>query len=181
VNDRRNTSGQIYGLTVLTPIAAGRETGLARYLHGLEGGDASPFARLPGTHFARWVLIGDVVYNGSGAHDHLSAGRLLFTSNFDGPPEPYLETLRTAAADVADAIWGCCDGYPGSGDAAAFAGYLRRHQVESALFFAAYGDRTVADVRQSLASRAALMAFALDTQGHSAAELKAAFLESLPA
>ena len=149
MNDRRNTFGQAYGLTVLTPIAEGRESGLARHLNDLEGGDASPLARVPGTHFARWVLIGDVVYEGSGKRDHLSSGRLLFTSNFDSPLEPYLETLRTAIGEVADAIWGHCAGYPGSGDAAAFAGYLRGHQLESSLFFAAYGDRTVAAEREA--------------------------------
>ncbi len=181
MNDRRNTSGQVYGLTVLTPIAEGRESGLAHYLNALESGDASPLARVPGTHFARWVLIGDVVSPGSGQRDHLRAGRLLFTSNFDGPLEPYVETLRTAFRDVADAIWGCCTGYPGSADSPAFAGYLRRHQVESALFFAAYGDRTVAEVRQSLAFRSSLQEFTLRAQGLSATELKAAFVESFPA
>jgi hypothetical protein len=181
VNDRRNRFGQVYGLTVLTPIAEGRESSLARYLNALEGGDASPLARVPGTHFARWVLIGDVAYTGSGERDHLSAGRLLFTSNFDGPLDAYLETLRTGCGEVADAIWGCCAGYPGTGDAAAFAGYLRGHQLESSLFFAAYGQRTVAEVRQSLASRSALMELALRAQGLSAAELKTAFVEAFPA
>lgn len=181
MNDKRNTFGQAYGLTVLTPILEGRESTLARQLNDLGGGEASPFARIEGTHFARLVLIGDVVFEGQGQHDHLRAGRLLFTSNFDGRLGPYLERLRASAGAVADQIWGHCVGYPGSDDAGAFADYFRRHQVESSLFFAAYGDRTVEDVRRSLALRSTLTAFALRAQGMSPRELQAAFTETFPA
>jgi hypothetical protein len=179
VNDGRNTSGQAYGLTVLSPIREGRESSLARYLDALETGPASPLAHVPGTHFARWVLIGDVVYEGPGQQrDHLQLGRLLFTSNFDGPVEPYLEALRTGLGDVADRIWNHCAGYPGSADGAAFAAYMRAHQIESSLFFAAYGDRTVQDVQGSLADRRNVIGFALRAQGLPAAELQTAFLET---
>ncbi len=181
MNDARNTSGQAYGLTVLTPILEGHESRLARLLDGLESGDASPLARVPGTHFARWVVIGDVVLEEPDqTRDHLELARLLFTSNFDGPVEPYLEALRTGLADDADAIWGHCAGYPGRTDSAAFARYMRGHQVESALFFAAYGERTVADVQRSLAVRRSVIDFALRGQGLGAAELQAAFRETFP-
>lgn len=179
MNDSRNTSGQAYGLTVLTPILAGHESRLARLLDGLQSGAASPLARVPGTHFARWVVIGDVVLEEPDQRrDHLTLPRLLFTSNFDGPVERYLEVLRTGLAEDADAIWGHCAGYPGRGDAAAFARYLRAHQIESALFFAAYGDRTVADVQRSLAVRRSVIDFALRAQGLGAAELQAAFQQA---
>jgi hypothetical protein len=178
VNDARNTSGQAYGLTVLTPIRDGHEARLARYLDLLEGADGSPLAHVPGTHFARWVVVGDVIYEGRRQRrDHLKLGRLLFTSNFDGPVESYLEALRTGLAEVADAIWDHCEGYPGHSDPAAFAGYMRRHQIESALFFAAYGDRTVEDVKRSLAVRREVIDFALSAQGMGAEALQAAFKE----
>ena len=47
MNDAHNTSGQAYGLTVLTPIRDGHETQLARDLDLLQGGDDSPLARVP--------------------------------------------------------------------------------------------------------------------------------------
>jgi hypothetical protein len=176
VNDRRNTFGQAYALTVLTPILEGCESSLTRHLDGLQSGPGSPLARVPGTHFARWVVIGDVVWEGPGQRrDHLELGRLLFTSNFDGPVEPYLQALRTGLGEVADQIWGHCSGYPGCADAAAFARYLRAHQVESSLFFSAYGDRTVQDVTRSLAVRRRVIEFALASQGLPAAELQASF------
>jgi hypothetical protein len=180
VNERRNISGQAYALTVLTPVRDGGESALARYLNGLDAGARSPLARVPGTHFARWAVVGDVVYEGQGARDHLSRARLLFTSNFDGPLDGYLEGLRTGLGAVADAVWEHCVGYPGHEEPAAFAAYLRTHQVESSLFFAAYGDRTVAEVKRSLAARRELIDFALRAQGLGAGALKAAFEGAFP-
>ena len=179
MNDRHNMSGQAYSLTMLAPILEGHETRLAQYLDALQEGAASPLARVSGTHFARWVVIGDVVYETHRQkRDRLTLARLLFTSNFDGPLEPYLEAVRTGLGDVADEIWSHCAGYPGSADASAFARYVRSHQIESSLFFAAYGDRTVEDVQRSLALRRTMIEFALRTQGMPATELQAAFRET---
>ncbi len=182
MNESRNKCGQAYGLTVMTPIIDGRESALARYLSTLQPGAASPLASVQGTHFARWVVIGDVVFEGAGQRpDHLKLGRLLFTSNFDGPLEPYLERLRTGLGGVADAIWGHCGGYPGAGEAGAFAAYMRSHQLENSMFFAAYGERTVEDVRRSLATRSQVIDFALRAQEMAAGELQAAFRETFAA
>jgi hypothetical protein len=179
-HDERNRSGQAYGLTVLAPILADRVSPLAAHLAALGPAEASPLARVPGTHFGRWVIVDDVVYEGGRQRrDTLKAARLLFTSNFDGPLAPYLEALRTGLGDDADAIWGHCAGYPGRGDGGAFAAWLRAHQVESALFFSAYGKQTVAEVRRNLDERSRLMAFALATQGLPPAELQARFRAEL--
>jgi hypothetical protein len=179
VSSTHNISGQAYSLTVLTPIIDGHETELAHYLNGLQSSNQSPLAGVHGTHFARWVIIGDVTYEGpdQGEREHLEHPRLLFTSNFDGPLDPYLEALRTGLGDSANTIWGHCVGYPGTRDAGSFADYVRHHQIDSSLFFAAYGDRTVEDVRRSLALRTRLIEFVLQGQGLPASELKAAFLQ----
>lgn len=182
MSDGHNKCGQAHALTVLTAILAGHESSLARYLDALGSGSASPLAGVPGTHFARWVVIDDVVYEGPRQkRDHLKLGQLLFTSNFDGSLEPYLEALRTGLGSAADEIWGHCAGYPGRGDASAFAGYMRRHQVGSALFFSAYGDSTVEDVKRSLKMRGAVIEFALRSQGMAPADLQGAFRSSFGA
>jgi hypothetical protein len=176
-----NVSGQACSLTVLTPILRGRESPLARRLDALEGGSRSPLASVPGTHFARWVVIDDVVYEGPPQRrDSLKASRLLFTSNFDGPPAPYLEALRTGLGEEADAIWSHCAGYPGRDDPDRWATWMRAHQVDSALFFAAYGDQTVGEVLANLELRARLMRFALETQGLPPPELQARFKAAFP-
>jgi hypothetical protein len=181
VNGRHDSSGQAHALSVLTAIRDGQENSLARQLNALEAGDASPLAGVPATHFARWVVIGDVVYEGKGSRDHLNCGQLLFTSNYDGEPAAYLESLRVGLGETADLIWGHCHGYPGREDADGFARYLQAHQIESSLFFAAYGTRTVQDVKASLAMRLQLIDFAMRTQGLPDEELQAAFTESFPA
>jgi hypothetical protein len=176
----RNVSGQAYALTVLTPIKDGAAEPLAAYLDGLGEGDASPLARVPGTHIARWVVIDDVKFQGAGQRhrDALGAQRLLFSSNHDGDVSAYFEGLRTGMADEADAIWGHCVGYPGHGDAYAFRRYMRTHQLEAALFFAAYGEQTVAEVQANVARRRQLIDFAIEAQHLDAAAPKARFLEA---
>jgi hypothetical protein len=175
-----NRCGQACALTVLTPIVDGRESSLARCLEALDDGHESPLARVGGTHLARWVIIGDVVYEGAGQRraDHLAHGRLLFTSNFDGELGSYLERLRVSIGDVADAVWSHCVGYPGHADGEAFAAYLRAHQLNCSLFYAAYGDRTVDAVTRSLATRRAVVDFVLSAQGMANGELQAAFLRT---
>ena len=174
--EKRNRSGQAYGLTVLTPVLQDRVSALAAHLDTFGPEDASPLARVAGTHFARWVIIEDVVYEGGRQRrDALRASRLLFTSNFDGPLAAYLEALRTELGDDADAVWSHCAGYPGRVEAPAFAAYFRDHQVESALFFGAYGDQTVAEVHANLERRTRLIEFAMEAQGLAPAELQARF------
>jgi hypothetical protein len=177
-----NVSGQAYALTVLTPIERGREQELVAHLNGLGDGDASPLARVPATHLARWVVIDQVKrQKGQRKQDALKASRLLFTSNFDGPLDPYIDALRTGLGDDADAIWGHCTGYPGRTDPARFKDWIRRHQVGTALFFGAYGDHTVEQVHTNVAARSALIDFALEAQALDAAALKQRFLETFPA
>jgi hypothetical protein len=173
----RNVSGQAYALTVLTPILDGHAAELTAHLEALPEGEASPLARVPGTHLGRWVVIDDVKYQGHGQRhrDRLKASRLLFTSNFDGELDPYLEKLQTGLGEDADAIWGHCRGYPGRG--AGFAPWLKAHQLEAALFFAAYGGHTVEQVHANLDKRARLIEFALEAQGLEPEQLRSRFLE----
>jgi hypothetical protein len=177
----RNVSGQAYALSVLTPILDGHADALREHLDGLGEGDASPLARVPGTHIARWVVIDGVIYQGSGQRkrDALTP-RLLFSSNFDGDVGAYLEGLRTGMAADADAIWGHCRGYPGHEDGPGFAAWMRAHMLEAALFFAAYGGMTVEQVHSNLDRRRRLLDLTLEGQKLSPADLKARFMESFP-
>ena len=174
--EHRNRSGRAYGLTVVTPILDDRVSPLAALLDTFGPEDASPLARVAGTHFARWVILDDVVYEGGRQRrDALKASRLLFTTNFDGSLDDYLEAMRTGLGQDADAVWGHCAGYPGRADPPAFAAYFRTHQVESALFFGAYADQTVAEVRDNVARRTKLIEFAMAAQGLPADELQRRF------
>jgi hypothetical protein len=167
-------------LTVLAPIVEGREDRLTRHLDGLPAGDGSPLARVPGTHFARWVVIPDVIDQDAGQRaDHLKTSRLLFASSFDGPLAPYLEALRTGLGADADTIWGHCLGYPGHGEPEAFAGWLCAHRLTATLSYTAH-DRTVGEVHSNLELRARLIDFALGGQGLPPEQLRSGFRERFP-
>src|SRR3954453_15472535 len=131
---------QARALTLLVPIEPARASELSVALGALGAGHESPLARVRGTHFARWVVLDQLVYQGPPQkRDAWKAPRLLFTSNFDGPLERYVGALRTGLGGGADRIFGHCKGYPGSGGAQAWAAWIMSCRIPSALFFAAYG------------------------------------------
>jgi hypothetical protein len=174
--ERGNENGGVYGLTVLTPVLPEREEILRARLQGLP---RDLFARLPTTHFARLVLVPALPAAGlQGRRDRLQSPHLLFSSTFDAPLEPYLDTLCAELAPEAEAIWGCCAGFPGAvaERPAAFKSYLRRNQLRTGLFFNAYPSATVARVRRTLERRAALQAFVVAAQRLEPSRLQAEFL-----
>jgi hypothetical protein len=178
VNRDPDRSGQAGALTVLTAIAPGAEADLRAYLEGLRAGP-SPLARLPGTHFGRWVIVSDLVAENEREPDHLAAAHLLFTASFDGPADPYLDALCDELAAEAKEIWGRCAGAPQPAAGAALKAYLRAHHHKTGFFVAAYPDATVATVRAALAQRTEAIAFARDAQSMDPGQLQAAFLERL--
>lgn len=169
---RNDVLGQSYALTVLSPILAGRESALESHLCALPVGIESPLARVPRTHFARWVIVPQPAYEGPPMRpDPWKSQYLIFTSCFDGDLPSYLDDLCRLIGPDIDAIWGHCVGYPGSADGAAFARYVRHNQIGTEVYFAAYPDATVAKVRESLIRRDQVVKFAVAVQGLSDAEL----------
>lgn len=172
-----NVSGQAYALTVLTPIAPGSESDLKSYLESLTHGQ-SPFARLPRTHFARWVIVPRFVNDAKQPEkEELSCQYLLFTSNFDGPLDSYLDELCRKLAPEAQVIWGRCIGCPPGAAGPELKAYLLRNQIDTGFFVAAYGQATVADVHVAIAVRELMIDFAVDSQGMAPPELQQAFGE----
>ena len=167
-----NVVGQAYALTVLTPIIAGHEIALRAHLRGLATAAGSPLAKVPRTHFARWVIVPQPAFEGPPMRpDPWKSQYLIFTSCFDGELGSYLEDMRTLMGDAADGVWSHCVGYPGSHDAIAFPRYLRHNQIDTEVWFSAYPDATVSRIRESLALRDKVLDFTIVTQGLDDAEL----------
>ena len=138
------------GLTVLVPVADGREEELRDHLVRLPTGPRSPLIRVPGTHFARWVVVR---FEGKDGRPSSSvAPHLLFASEFDGRLEDYVVALCEGLGTEAHAIWSHCHGYPGEGDGA-LAAFLLDHHVRPGYSVVAYPGVTVEDVRAALALR----------------------------
>jgi hypothetical protein len=178
VNTDPDRSGQARALTVLTPIEPGAQDDLRRYLEELKA-TGSPLARLPRTHFGRWVIVPDFVPDDERGPDHLPTPYLLFTACFDGPMDTYLDELCDELAPEAPAIWGRCTGAPQPPTGAALKAYLRAHHAKTGFFVAAYPQATVGHVRAALKQREDVIAFARAAQGMDPAQLQAAFLEQV--
>lgn len=168
-----NVSGQAYALMVLTPIVPGHEQELRDLLERYTEA-SSPFARLPRTHFGRWVILDDFVHDEQQPKpDRLTSRYLIFTSNFDGKRDSYLKEL--CELPEAREIWGHCIGAPTSGTAAELAKYLEHNQIRTGFFVAAYPKATAPHVKASLEQRDALVQFAIDAQQLGADDLKREF------
>ena len=178
MNRDPDRSGQAGALPVLTPIAPDAEQDMHAYLAGLRAGP-SPLARLPRTHFGRWVIVGDLAPEDERRPDHLAGPYVLFTASFDGPLDSYLDDLCDELAAEAQEIWGRCAGAPQPPAGAPLKAYLRAHHHTTGFFVAAYPQATVGDVRAALAQREDVIAFARDAQRMDPAQLQAAFLERL--
>lgn len=174
-----NSSGRLSTLTTIAPIKAQEAQAVRGYLWAMDAGAASgPLARFRRTHFARWVILDHLVYEGGDQQrDQLDTAYLLFTSVFDGDQDSYLAEMCAAMGDEVDAIWGRCVAFPAAGakDAARFGAWMRRNQVNAALFYAAQPSAPLADVLESVALRKKLIEFATQAQGMDAAALAAAF------
>jgi hypothetical protein len=154
-----------YALVMLTPIIPGREDALRAHLAQLRPLDGSPFAKVPSTHFARWVIIPQLIYEGPPQkRDELKCQYLLFTGHFDGELDPWVESVCSNMGEEADAVWGHCVAYPGATDVAGVKKYFKHNQLEANLFYCGYFGTTVEQVREALAFRSKAIDFVVRAQ-----------------
>jgi len=127
------------------------------------GGGQSPFARNTRNHFARFVIIDDTNYNGreqcnvlwtvirkinpivAQPQDHLTCPFLFFGVDFDAASaadterDSYLATLWDTMQDELQRIFTYCVGFDTNvSDAASFAKYIARCQIETTMSFNDY-------------------------------------------
>jgi hypothetical protein len=161
-----NQIGQAYTFMALTAILPGRSGELREYVESLPAGPESPFARVKQVHFARWVIIPQLVEVGPPPErpDRLKNEYLLFSSDFDGRLDRFLDAMIDAIGEETDAVYRHCVGFPGTGARDGFHRYMRHNQIDTTFPFSAYPDATVAEVREALALRERLIAFAVRTQ-----------------
>ena len=173
-----NVSGKAYGFLCMTPIKPGAESELRTYLEGL--GHPGPLAKVPRTHMARWVIVEKFCCKPSYKQrkpETLAIPSLVFSSNFDGVLDSYLDELCESMAPEAAAIWGHCIGCPAKPRGAALKAYLKHNQIHCGFFYAAYGTATVSEVNASLNQRDRLIAFATRGQGMAPSDLQHAFVK----
>lgn len=135
----------------------------------------SPFAELEHVHFARLMVLDQFNYAWPRAPRRrtvLTSSYLLFTASITADddasaaelPRSFLVGIGESIPDEADSIWGHCFGYPGTDDPSAFADYITQTLVGTSLFYVGYKNATVANVRDALRRREALVEFAHSAQ-----------------
>lgn len=179
-----NKSGNVYGLTILSPIIDDPDAEISHalaircYLSGLARDEHSPFSKLSSTHIARLVVMDDVVFVGRPAtEEHLKSRYLVFESNFDGDLDTYLGRMAREIPEAVEAVWGHCVGYPGVKDVSKFIAYMKQCQLTTTFYFADVNDKTVQQSLRALQIQSGLATFIERNQGKSPSELQAAFVE----
>ena len=167
-------------VTVLARVADGRAAELRKTLR--EAG--TPFARVPGTHVVRLVVVEHalaqtrpavwgwkarlldlVVHAGRPPRpDDVPHPYVLLTATVDGPQERFFAGMRALGAE-ADEIWDHCVDYPGSEDEAAFVRFFRERSLPADYTFGGAPEGTVAELRDAAALRRRLAALAATTNG----------------
>jgi len=186
-----NESGQVYGLTILSPIIEDQRldidhvTQLRWYLCDLPKDHTSPFAKVSSTYLARLVVLDDVVFVGRPAcEEHLKSRYLIFETNFDGDLDTYLKRMATEVPKFVHEVWQHCVGYPGVDKVDAFIAYVKKCQIKTTSFFADVNDRTVQQSLKALQTQSDLAHFIERNQGRPPEEVQklfGAFLKRLEA
>lgn len=179
---KKNTSGNAYGLTLLCPIINGSRDDksyaeiLRDHLEKLPGDGDSPMAKVPNTYLARFYILNDVYYEGYPAkEEHLKSKYLVFSSNFYGDRDRYLEGMWNAAeADVRE-IWKDCVAFDVVRNSQDFVNYAKKCQVDNNLFFNGSTDDSLAEQLKALYLKQEFTRFAYANHGLNVEELQKKF------
>ena len=164
-------------LCVLTPLLPGQAGALAAALADLPAGEDSPLARVPGTHFARWVVAPSLTRRRRLGPE---TACLVFAAEFDHPgATEYLQDACRRLPDEADRVWRHCAGYPGVPDDR-FVAWLLGHRVDPGFSINAF-PAAVGDVREALGLRTRLAAFAVSAHGLAPEDLRRAWRDHVDA
>ena len=129
------------GLTYLVPLPRNAAAEVAEMLADLPYGPSSPFAMVPGTHFARMALIDDCYFERQPKVDAFRSAYLLLSAEVDGDADAWLRTLfeDEAMREVISRCWGSTR----EADAPIF---LRPCRIRKTVEYIDYPMTTVADI-----------------------------------
>jgi hypothetical protein len=167
--DRRGNS---YALTLITPIVPGAAPDLRSVLESFGSGKESPLARLEDVHFARWVIVGQLLTDWDGAPKRpsvIESEYLLFSADLTAKapdaaalPGSFLNQL--AEIEESREVWKHCVGFPATGDSDAVAKYLDHGRIQIDLYYAAFPDLTPAEIAHAIKVRRQFADFVLSHQ-----------------
>ena len=160
-------------LGIHTPLFAGCASLVRDEVAALPTGPQSPFAGLPGVHYARLTVAEGVA----------NRDLLVCSAVTDAAQEEFVVALLSKAGDLPERLWSNCPGWPGQADLPRAAAWLGDHVVEPTLAFFTW-DAPLDRVHAGLALRRKLAAFAprvQDLVGHDPGALQRAFMQEFGA
>jgi hypothetical protein len=99
-------------------------------------------------HFGQWGVLARPRHQ-RGRPGRLRA-TLVFVSVFDGEVDQYIVTFASLLPLRFSQVFGYCVGYPGPLPSGPLLSYIDRHRHTAPFFYAAYGRRTMCDIRGAL-------------------------------
>jgi len=98
-----------------------------------------PLRQLSFIHFARWNLVSRIPFNGPPQlKERLNYTYLLFTSNFNGTWDQYIDAFSYTVSRQMSLIWGSSYGFPGPMPVQPFKDYIRRNEFLANHYYSAY-------------------------------------------
>jgi hypothetical protein len=148
-----NIEGRAQAITVMSPVKPFWSLWL-RVLFWLTRRFPSitgPLRQLSFIHFARWNLVTRIPYNGSPQQqERLHYTYLLFTSNFNGTWDQYIDAFSYTVARQMSLIWGSSYGFPGPMPVQPFKDYIRRNEFLANHYYSAYPGASTTNIRSAL-------------------------------
>ncbi|MDW3191189.1 MAG: hypothetical protein R8G66_02455 [Cytophagales bacterium] len=178
-----NQSGNAYGLTVLSPLKEIDGSGqavipkLRNLIQSFNELDTTPMAKVPNTYLSRLWILEDVFFeNYPHELEHLKSKYLVFTSNFHGELDTYLEGMFNAIPTEVQSIWQDCYGFDDKAlSPEGFKSYIKKCQVETTFYFNGSTDDSLQDQLKSLYIKQEFSRFVFDNAHKSSEELLTAF------
>jgi hypothetical protein len=132
---------------------------VARISAAGESTSPSPFAMCPMLHFARLVVLDDLIPKlGTSPAPPLRSNYLLFVAAIDGQLDDFLDCLYAADPKFVQDVWGRCLGYPEGVEGPVFLRrYIARSLLPVHLPFVAFQGHTALDIRGAVSIHADML------------------------
>lgn len=145
-------------MTLLMPIRPGRSW-LVRLRLRLGLGPGPPtwyelwrLRRLGFLHTGRWQIVDRFPFCGPPQRPERDRRRyLLFASDYDGPPDTYLDAFSDVLAWRLNTLWHWCLGYPGAAPSGPFKRYVHHWEISADHYYSAPPNAAAKTIDQALA------------------------------
>lgn len=177
-----NIAGKAYGMNVITPVLPNR-TWLTHAIFMAVRAIPETLSGLLGLsliHFARWVVIRRDQWPDLGqGPQKLKNDYVLFSSNFNGTWDQYIDAFSDGIPSGLDILWYCATRFPHSIPITPFKNYIRANQITTDYYYNATPGSAQRDIKCALRMRVALIALAEQHASLNAVEFAKAYAATM--